>query len=128
MTVNYNSSFMDNKSSRIEFTTAEDFDICDAVMNYIDLSKNVLTPEEAKKMEYAFRGFSHKMQLIMTHRIITYWTEGRLVSTGVKHADIMVNQIIDSFPEDIKLAFRSRRSPNAKMVNRSLVYGRYDIN
>ena len=90
-----------DSNSRIEFLTAEDYEICESVQDFIKSSKSVLGEEFGIIMENSHRGLSHKMQLVLTHRLISYLCYGSYSSTGVEHADDLIEKNIGSIPKDV---------------------------
>lgn len=90
-----------NECSKIEFMTAADYEICETVEEFIKRGTSVLGDECCSVMETAHRGLSHKMQLVLTHRLMNYLVYGRRSSTGVQHADELLEKIIESIPKDI---------------------------
>ena len=89
-----------DKSSSIEFMTAADYEICATVEMFIKDSTPILGKECCSIMEAAHRGLSHKMQLVLTHRLVNYLVYGSHLSTGVKHVDELLERIINSIPDD----------------------------
>ena len=95
--------------SSIELLTAEDYEICESVQWFIKSSKSVLGEKCVIIMENSYRGLSHKMQLVLTHRLISYFCYGSYSSTGVQHADDLIEKIIGSIPKDVCDCFEELR-------------------
>ena len=90
-----------NESSDIECTTAADFEICDTALELIKRLRNSLGNDCCNFMEESYRGFSHKMQLVMCYRIYHYLGYGTYTSTGVKHVDELIEKIIQKMPKQV---------------------------
>jgi hypothetical protein len=91
-------------SFKLEFTTAADFEICESAQEFIKQSKHALGVECGCILEESYRGLSHKMQLVLTHRFMHYLLYNDILSTGVKHADKLLEEIIAKIPKEIKYA------------------------
>ena len=89
-----------DECSSIEFMTAADYEICETVEKFIKSSSSVLGDECCSIMEAAHRGLSHKMQLVLTHRLMNYLVYGSYSSTGVPHVDELLEKIIKNIPDD----------------------------
>ena len=91
-----------NESSSIDHLSATDFEICQTVQNFIKHVEPLLGEECSIFMESSYRGLSHKMQLVMTHRLITYLQYGDRLTTGVNHVDELIEKIVQKIPSEIK--------------------------
>ena len=87
----------------IESTTAEDFEICELAQEIVESARLSAGVEWCKYMENeALRGLSHKMQLVLLHRIGQLFKHGTYTTTGVKHVDSLIEESFQKLSEDIK--------------------------
>jgi hypothetical protein len=90
-----------DESSDVEYTTAADFEICDVALEFCKRLRDSLGNDCCNFMEESFRGFSNKMQYVMIHKIYHYLMFGTYTSTGVNHADELIEKIIQKMPKHV---------------------------
>lgn len=91
---------IDNEAFDIECTSAADFELSEGAMEFIRKWRSTLGEEYCQFIEDSYRGLSEKMQLVITHRFMSYQLYGDYETTGVKHADELLEKIIEKLPKD----------------------------
>lgn len=119
MTSNENSEF------EYEHTIAADFEICEDVQEFIKRWKSIIGEECCNFMEDSYRGLSPQMQLVMCHRFMTYLLHGDYSSTGVKHTDTLLGEIIEKLPKDFSDYLETQRPKH--MARKMGIIMDYDV-
>ena len=96
-------SINDNVIKLEKPTRAQDFPIEEYAMQFVEMSKTILDKQSIEYLYDSLRGLSFMMQQNMCIRIIDYFLFGEIVTTGVKHVDGMIKEIINKFPFDHRL-------------------------